>query len=77
MNKEMKFEEAMERMEEIVRELEDGKLELDTSLEKFEEGIRLYRYCLKKLQQIEGRVTVILNDGNGQAQSFDMDTEEN
>jgi exodeoxyribonuclease VII small subunit len=77
MNKEMKFEEAMERIEEIVRELEDGKLELDASLEKFEEGIRLYRHCLKKLQQIEGRVTVILNDGNEQAQSFDMDAEEN
>jgi exodeoxyribonuclease VII small subunit len=77
MNRELKFEEAMERMEEIVRELEDGQLELDASLERFEEGVRLYRQCLKKLEEIEGRVSVILSDEDGQIRSLEPDAEEN
>lgn len=73
----LKFEEAMKRMEEVVKELEDGELTLDKSLEKFEEGVKLYRYCVQKLEEIEGKVLVIMNDQNGELQKLDLYTEGN
>lgn len=47
---EMKFEEALKKLEKIVEELESGKLSLDDSLKKYEEGVRLSRFCHKTLQ---------------------------
>lgn len=64
-------------MEEVVKELEDGELTLDKSLEKFEEGVKLYRYCVQKLEEIEGKVLVIMNDQNGELQKLDLYTEGN
>jgi exodeoxyribonuclease VII small subunit len=72
--KNISFEEAMERMEEIVNSLEDGDLELDKSLEIFEEGIKLYRYCTKKLEEMESRVKVIMQR-EGALEKFDFDLE--
>ncbi len=46
---EMKFEEALKRLEGIVQDLEDGDLPLDEALDKYEEGIRLSKACAKKL----------------------------
>ena len=47
---EMKFEEAMARLEEIVRALESGSAPLDKSLELFEEGVSLVKMCNSKLE---------------------------
>ncbi|MBA1337021.1 MAG: hypothetical protein HPY66_3457 [Firmicutes bacterium] len=71
------FEDAMERLEELVKELEDGELTLDASLERFEEGIKLYRYCMQKLEEIENKVEVIMNDQNGDLKRLSLDTEGN
>ena len=46
---EIKFEEALKQLEEIVNKLESGDLTLDKSLEEYEEGVRLIRLCQKKL----------------------------
>jgi len=46
---EIKFEKAMNRLEQIVEELEKGELDIDKSLEIFEEGIKMSRVCSKKL----------------------------
>ena len=43
------FEEQMEELEKIVNELEDGKLNLDESVAKFEEGIKIPKDCNKIL----------------------------
>ena len=43
--KELSFEKAIARLEEIVRELEDGRLPLENALELFEEGVGLSRIC--------------------------------
>lgn len=67
----------MERLEELVKELEDGELTLDASLERFEEGIKLYRYCMQKLEEIENKVEVIMNDQNGDLKRLSLDTEGN
>ena len=62
---EKKFEDALTRLEEIVRELESGDLSLDVSLKLFEEGIKLSRVCNKRLEEAERRVEVLLKDKAG------------
>ncbi len=55
-----KFEAALLRLEEIVKELEGGDLTLEESLKIFEEGIRLSGVCSRKLDEAERRVEVLL-----------------
>ena len=64
----VKFEQAMARLEAIVGELEKGDLPLDESLKVFEEGIRLYKNCLKVLEEAEDKVGVLVQDKNGKRQ---------
>ncbi|UCE74424.1 MAG: exodeoxyribonuclease VII small subunit [Methanomassiliicoccales archaeon] len=56
MENEPSFEEALTQLEEIVNSLETGKLSLDQSLKRFEEGIRLSRLCNKKLAETQQKV---------------------
>lgn len=58
----MKFEEALARLEDIVKKMEDGDLTLEESLDAFEEGIKLSRLCAKKLDEAERRVEILLKD---------------
>ena len=53
---EIKFEKAMTRLESIVEELEHGDLDIDKSLEIFEEGIKMSRLCSKKLNEAETKI---------------------
>ncbi len=62
---EKKFEAALARLEQIVKELETGDLPLDLSLKLFEEGIKLSRLCNKRLEEAERRVEILLKDKNG------------
>ena len=59
------FEEAMARLEEIVRELEEAELPLEKSLKIFEEGVRLSRLLNSKLNEAEGKVEILLQDEEG------------
>ncbi len=61
----MKFEKALERLEEVVEELEKGELSLDESLAKYENGIKMYRVCLELLEGAEKRLKVFTKDKNG------------
>ena len=71
--KEMSFEDAMQRLDEIVKALEDGKAPLDTSLELFEEGVKLVNECKTQLDFAEQRVKVLLENGNGEYDERDFD----
>lgn len=62
MEKEIKFEKVMERLEEIVQTLEKGDLPLEDSLKAFEEGIRLSGLCMAKLDEAEKRVEILVRD---------------
>lgn len=64
---EMSFEQAVQRLEAIVADLEDDKLDLAASLEAYEEGVALARQCLKRLDQAELQVQELRldDDGNG------------
>jgi exodeoxyribonuclease VII small subunit len=61
------FEASLEALEQIVRELEQGDLPLERSLELFERGIRLSRECQERLNQAERRIEVLLRDNQGRA----------
>ena len=59
--KEISFEKAMERLEEIVGLLESGDSPLDKSLSLFEEGVKLVKFCNEKLEKAESSVKQLLN----------------
>ncbi len=61
--KEIKFEQAMARLEKIVENLEEGELSLEEALQKFEEGIGLSRFCAKKLDEAQEKVDILLSKG--------------
>ncbi len=74
----VKFEKAIERLEAIVEELEQGDLPLEESLKIFEEGIRLSKSCLKILEEAERKVEVLVQDQEGKKrlQAYSPDAEE-
>ena len=53
------FEEALSRLEEIVRELEKGEIGIEEALKLFEEGTGLSKLCAKKLSNVEKRVEIL------------------
>ena len=63
---EVKFEKAMTRLESIVEELERGDLNIDKSLEIFEEGIKMSRVCSKKLNEAEAKIEKLTKGKKGE-----------
>jgi exodeoxyribonuclease VII small subunit len=59
------FEQALKRLEEIVEALETEDLDLDKSLQFFEEGVSLSRHCNQQLQAAEKRIDVLLQKADG------------
>ena len=60
---ELPFEQALERLEQIVGRLEEGDLELEESLSVFEEGVRLVQSCSGQLDVAERRIEVLTREG--------------
>ena len=54
----LKFEEAMQELENIAKELESGKLDLEQSVSKFEEGMELSKECNLLLENAEKRAAL-------------------
>jgi exodeoxyribonuclease VII small subunit len=70
------FEEAMKQLEQIVQELESGDLPLEKAILKYEEGVRLSRFCSEKLDETEKRITILQNqDGNVLEKPFMQENE--
>ncbi len=70
--KEKSFEENIENLESIVTELEKGNLNLDESMKKFEEGMKISRDCTKILEEAEKKITILLEkDGETAEENFD------
>ena len=78
MTDEIKFEDAITRLEEIVEELESGELSLEESLSAFEEGIKLSKICAKLLNEAERKVEILMKGEDGQliAKPFSEDLSE-
>ncbi len=62
--KELNFEENMNKLEKIVQELEKGDLNLDDSIKKFEEGMKISKECNKYLEDAEKKITVLIENKN-------------
>lgn len=56
---ELSFEDAMEKLEKIVSELENGDLSLAESLKKYETGVKLTRLCSARLEKAEEKIEII------------------
>ncbi|MFM2356315.1 MAG: hypothetical protein RLZZ528_2051 [Pseudomonadota bacterium] len=62
----MTFEEAMKALEDVVRQLESGSVELEKSIALYERGAALKAHCEAKLKAAEEKVAKITLDANGQ-----------
>ena len=60
------FEDLMQILENIVQTLEKGDLNLDESVEKFEEGMKISKECNKMLEDSEKRISILLENSNGE-----------
>ena len=71
MTKDMKFEDCLQRLEQIVEELEKGDIPLDRALALFEEGVKLSNSCRDQLDSAEGKVEILLKqNGKLHAEPF-------
>lgn len=65
------FEEALTELETIVKELENGSVELDKAINKYSEAMKLVKYCSDKLNSAEEKVNKILTE-NGNLEDFEV-----
>ncbi|MGQ7845311.1 exodeoxyribonuclease VII small subunit [Granulosicoccus sp. 3-233] len=79
--KSTKFEDALGELEAIVESLETGEQSLDASLEQFERGVSLSRFCQQSLSEAEQKVRILMNDSadadadEDSLDDFDTDTQ--
>lgn len=69
------FEEQIQELEKIINELENGNFNLDDSVVKFEEGMKISKECNKMLENAEKKITILLTDENGEKKEENFETE--
>ena len=72
MNETLTFEQALSKLEEIVKELESGEAPLDESMKLFEEGVGMVRACTEMLETAEKKVKK-LTEKDGKTVEEDME----
>ncbi len=72
--KEKEFEEKLEELEKIVKELESGDVKLDAAIDKYSKAMKLAKECSDKLNKAEETVTKIMKD-NGTFENFEVENE--
>lgn len=72
----IKFEAALERLEQIVDTLEAGTLPLEESLKAFEEGVALARRCARYLEEAEKRIELLTRDASGVLKTEPLELDE-
>jgi exodeoxyribonuclease VII small subunit len=63
---EVKFEEALKKLEKIVEDLEKGDLSLDEALKKYQEGIELSRTCAQRLESAKKKIELLVKNKKGE-----------
>jgi exodeoxyribonuclease VII small subunit len=63
--KKISFEEAFEQLEEIVENMEKGNMTLEDSLNNYQKGIELIKFCSKKIEDTERKITIITKNESG------------
>ncbi|MFG0334871.1 MAG: exodeoxyribonuclease VII small subunit [Maioricimonas sp. JB049] len=69
------FEEALAELHDVVRELEEGELPLEESLQRFERGIELMRVCRDRLGKAEQQIQVLTGQGSDGPETAPFDAE--
>ncbi|MDD3365189.1 MAG: exodeoxyribonuclease VII small subunit [Syntrophomonas sp.] len=67
------FDSALEKLEDIVEQLESGQLSLEEALIVFEEGVKLSLYCQKELKKTDGKVSRLLKKLNGELELLEFE----
>lgn len=69
---EFNFEASLQQLEQLVQQMEQGKLSLEESMQAFEKGVALTRECQQALHKAEQKVQLLMQDANGEldAQPF-------
>ncbi|MFC4769159.1 exodeoxyribonuclease VII small subunit [Effusibacillus consociatus] len=62
---ELSFEDALQGLEKIVRELEAGEIPLEQAIASFQEGMKLAKICREKLDQAEQKIEMLVADAAG------------
>ncbi len=62
------FEASLAQLETVVAEMESGQLSLEASMKRFEEGMKLAKFCEKKLGETERKIEVLMQGEGGQAE---------
>ena len=76
--KKKSFEDALAKLEDITKELEEGELSLENSLKHFDEGVKLAEYCNSKLNSAQRKVEILLKkDDSLEPVTFDGLKDEN
>ena len=70
--KEIKFEEKLKELETIVNELESGDIDLDSSIEKYTNAMKLVKECDEKLKNVEEQVNKIVSE-SGTLENFEVE----
>ncbi len=72
----MKFEDKIKLLEKTINELESGEVDLEESIKKYTEAMKLVQACDKQLKEIEEQVSkIVLEDGT--EQDFSIEREDN
>lgn len=71
----LSLEEALERLEEIVNQMDSESIDLDDSIELFREGMELTKFCRKQISGAEQKVQEVLEDADGNLTLEDFDRE--
>lgn len=66
MEKNKNFEEMMQELEQIAKDLESGNLSLDESVNKFEQGMEISKECSKVLEDAEKKITILTKNSDGE-----------
>lgn len=64
MEKNKNFEEMMQELEDIAKDLENGELTLDEAVNKFEKGMEISKECSKILENAEKKISILIKDNN-------------
>ncbi len=62
---EMKFEDALKKLEKIIEEMERGDMSLDEALKKYQEGLELSRVCSQRLESAKKKIDVLTKNKKG------------
>lgn len=69
------FEEMIENLEQIAKDLESGNLSLDDSVKKFEEGMEISKECSKILEDAEKKISILVKNSDGEIKEENFEVE--